>query len=286
MPFYVNAQALLSDVRLRLDALGERSSALVVEGNDDKRLFYSHIAVDVDIVPAGGKKLLRSALQSILEQDKGRMLFLTDCDYDVAAGTLHGGPDVVITATCDVESDLINLGILEKLAVEVVPLRSIEAKDGAARIAAEIQSHAELIALALGRIRMAAQPLGVDLELEDIDLNKYWDRKRGRFLSDKLDQVIWERLTKETNISREDWEERVNQSPSDLLLCHGKDLLKAVQLFFRILYKMDNKITVDMLNIMMRLAMDQPQFERWKVVQRIRQWESRYGRVLLTSAPA
>src|SRR5580658_6101375 len=117
MSFYPDAQALLSDVRLRLEALGEKSSALIVEGNDDQRLFHSWVAATAQVVPTGGKTLLRSALLSIREDDRGRVLFLTDCDYDVAAGTLRGGPDIVITSTCDVESDLIELGILERLAI-------------------------------------------------------------------------------------------------------------------------------------------------------------------------
>ena len=137
MPFYVSAQALLADVRLRLDALGEESSVLVVEGHDDKRLFYTRMSASADVIPSGGKRLLRSALGVLLETDKGRVLFFTDCDYDVPAGILRGGPDVIITATCDVESDLIHLGILDKVAVEVVP-QAIASKDSAAKIGATV----------------------------------------------------------------------------------------------------------------------------------------------------
>src|ERR1035441_1034356 len=145
MSFYVTAQALLSDVRLRLDALGEKSSVLMVEGNDDKRLFYARINAGSDVIPAPGKKLLRSALELILDADKGRILFFTDCDYDVGTGDLRGGPNVVITASCDVESDLIGLGILEKVAREVVP-QAIASNDSAARIGADVRKYAEKVA--------------------------------------------------------------------------------------------------------------------------------------------
>jgi hypothetical protein len=286
VPFYVNAQALLSDVRLRLDALGEDSTVLVVEGNDDKRLFYRWIVATADIVPAGGKVLLRSALQAIRNEDKGRILFLTDCDYDVAAGMLHGGPDIVITATCDVESDLVSLGILEKLAVELVPLRAAESQEEAARIGTDVREHVETVAVPLGRIRMAAQTLGVDLKLEKMDLSKYWDRRNERLLWDKLTKVVLDHLREQVDISGEEWAERIVATPSDVKICHGKDMVNAAQYFFHILYKVDNKVTADMLMMMMRLALDQLFFEKWAVVHRMRKWETVHGRYLLLSALA
>jgi Protein of unknown function (DUF4435) len=282
VPFYVSAQALLADVRLRLDALGEESSALVVEGNDDKRLFYSRVCASSDVIPTGGKTLLRSALESMLESDKGRVLFFTDCDYDVASGDLHGGPDIVITASCDVESDLIDLGILDKLAVEVVP-QAISSKDSATRIGTNVREHAEKAALPLGRIRMAAQPFGVDLELEEIDFSKYWDKKSKTVLADKLYKVIRDHISAKVGISQTEWDERLRQIPTNPILCHGKDLAKAAQMFFRYLYKMDNKITSGMLIMMMRLAIDESTFESWSVVKRIRAWEARSSRRLLTT---
>jgi hypothetical protein len=283
MAFYVNAQSLLSDARLRLDALGEASSILIVEGNDDKRLFYTRMSATSDVMPTDGKKLLRLALESIRESDKGHILFVTDCDYDVPAGDLHGGPDVIITTSCDVESDLIALGILDKVAVEVVP-HAIASKGSAEKIGTDVREHAERMTLPLGRIRMAAQPLGVDLSLEDIDFSKYWDKKTKVVLEDKLIRITLDHLAKELNITREEWEERLLATPNTSTVCHGKDLVKAAQMFFRYLYKMDNKITPDILAMMMRLAVDQTLFESWSVVKRIRAWENRCGRKVLENA--
>ncbi len=169
MAFYVSAEALLADVRLRLEGLGDHATALVVEGYDDKRIFYHRIASRAEVVPAGGKRLLRAGLAAISEKDRGKILFLTDCDYDVLGGTLRGGPDLVITNSCDVEADLIGLGILEKIVVEVVP-GVVQNRDSATKVANYVRQCAELIAMPIGRIRIAAQPLGVDLELEKLDL--------------------------------------------------------------------------------------------------------------------
>ncbi len=282
MPFYVSAEALLADIRLRLEGSGVKSTALVVEGPDDKRLFYHRVSPTAHVVVAGGKTLLRSGLLSMLETDHGRILFLTDCDYDVRNGQLTGGPNVVITAGCDIEADLISLGVLDRLAVEIAP-RAVETRGGAAKIGKDVREHAEKLCRALGRIRMASQPLGVDLCLDEWDFGKFWDRKTDAVLSDKLEQTAWSRL-KSTGISRDQWHSLISDMPNDGSMCNGKDLVRASQLFFRAFYRMSNKITAEIMAMMLRLALDDQQFDSWSVVHRIRKWEGFYGRDLLSGA--
>lgn len=279
MPFYINAQALLADIRLRLEGLGPTSTALVVEGPDDKRLFYHRASPSATIVVAGGKTLLRAGLASIIKSDSGRILFLTDCDYDVRRGDLTGGPNVVITHGCDVESDLIELGLLAQLAVEVTP-RALEGDGNASRVADSVYDHALRMSIALGRVRMAAQPLGIDLGLDELDLAKIWDKESDAIMTDKLEYITWARL-KPSGISREEWHALIEATPTDALMCNGKDLVRATQLFFRKLYRMSNGITCEILTTMLRLAVNEEQFERWSVVSRIHKWEARYGRKLL-----
>ena len=247
------------------------------------RLFYARLAPSGDILPAGGKTLLRSALESMRDTDRGRIIFFTDCDYDVAAGVLHGGPDVVITASCDVESDLINLGILDKVAVEVVP-DAIASKNSATSIGVAVREHAEMLALPMGRIRMAAQPLGLELDLDQVDFSKYWDKRNRAALTDKLYRIFWQHISERSEVTYEEWTARLSETPNNPMVCNGKDFAKGAQLFFRYLYKMDNKITVDMLLMMIRLAVDESMFESWSVVKRFRAWETRHSRVLLSTA--
>lgn len=281
MPFYIDAQVLLADIRLRLEGLGAASSALVVEGPDDKRLFYRRIASTAEVVVAGGKRLVRSGLASMLERDHGRILFLTDCDYDVRTGELRGGSDVIITRGCDVEADLISLGILESLAVELAP-QAVEAKGGASRVGLDVREHAEQMSLALGRIRMAGQPLGIDLNLDKLDLSKYWDKESNRVQTAKLTQTTWERI-KETGITRTEWQNKIDEMPTGGLMCNGKDLVRSSQLFFRILYGMNSKITAEIMAMMFRLTLDDERFESWTVVDRIRKREAQNGRKMLTA---
>jgi hypothetical protein len=281
---YVSADALLADVRLRLDGLGDEAAVLVVEGPDDKRIFYRRMAPVADVVPSGGKRLLRASLTAMLAVDEGHMLFLTDCDYDVLNGTLHGGPNVVITKACDVEADLIGLGVLEKVVVEVVP-DAIVSKASAPRIATNVRSRAEEIAKVMGLIRMIAQPIGVDLEFENWDLAKFWDAKSGKPLVKKMHEVVLARFKKAgVAITEPDWMARIDNVPDDAIVCNGKDLVSAVQMILHTHYKMDHKMSKTIIASMMRIALDDAQFERWSVVSRIRQWEKRHSRTLLFAA--
>jgi hypothetical protein len=233
-----------------------------------------------EVVVAGGKTLVRAGLASMLERDRGRILFLTDCDYDVRTGELQGGPDVVITERCDVEADLIKLGVLEKLAVELTP-SAIETKGRASQIALDVREHAEQLSLELGRIRLAGQPLGVDLNLDKLDLSKYWDHTSDTVLTDKLIQTTWNRV-KANGITFTEWQSKIEATPSDNAMSNGKDLVRSSQLFFRRLYGMNNKVTYEIIAMMIRLALDDERFENWSVVDRIRKWEVHNGRNLFT----
>lgn len=285
MAEYVGAEALLADVRLRLDGLGEAAAVLMVEGPDDKRIFYRRMAILADVMPSGGGKgLLRAGLAAMRENDAGRMLFLTDCDYDVLNGTLHGGPNVVITKCCDVEADLIELGVLEKVVLEVVP-DAIRSKTSASRITANTRKGAEELGQIIGNIRIVAQPIGVDLDFENWNLLKFWDVRSAKPLAEKMHKAVLARLKRAgVAISEADWMAKIASVPGDCAIANGKDLVAAVQMILHTHYKMDHKYSKDILAGMMRVALDDAQFETWSVVSRIRAWEKRHGRVLLVAA--
>lgn len=285
MADYVDADALLADVRLRLDGLGDEAAVLVVEGADDKRIFYRRMAPVADVVPSScGKRLVRAGLAAMLPNDEGRILFLTDCDYDVLNGTLHGGPNVVITKACDVEADLIDLGVLEKVVLEVAP-DAVTAKVAASRISADVSICAKAIARIIGRIRVVAQPIGVDLDFENWDLAKFWDARAGGPSIQKMHQTVLARLKRAgVIISPADWIALVDEIPDDDIICNGKDLVSAAQMILHTRYKMSHKVSKDTIAMMMRLALDDVLFENWSVVSRIRRWEKQHGRAMLLAA--
>ncbi len=271
MPNYVSADALLADARLRLDALGADVGILVVEGPDDKRLFYGRALNPAQVLPTGGRGLLLASYEAASTADLNRILFITDCDYAVRAGELTGGHGLVITSGTDVESDLLALGLLPKIVTEIVP--SALPANRVEYIANDALKLATALALPVGRVRMAARPLGVDLEFDQLDFSKYWRRGRSNLNVDKLMQVTGARLR--ASGCNADLGELVRKMPSDNGMCHGKDLLSALRTVLIQEHRVDNKVTADLLGVMLRLVLDDVRFEQWKVVERIRAWEAK-----------
>jgi hypothetical protein len=106
---------------MRLDHLGEGAAILLVEGPDDKRVFSNRSPRRQQVVVSGGRKLLLEAYDALEGDDSERIIFVTDCDYEVAAGALSGSRNLIITQHADVDSDLIQLGALRKAVAELIP---------------------------------------------------------------------------------------------------------------------------------------------------------------------
>jgi hypothetical protein len=278
MPFYISPQVLLADARLRLDAIGPHAGVIVVEGPDDKRIFYHRAIRPNQVIPAGGRGLLLASYEAATNIDHERIMFVTDCDYAVRAGELSGGPGLAITANTDIEADLLALGLLPKVITEIVP--SALSGDQVARVADQSLKMAKVLALPLGRVRMATKPLGVDLGFNDFDFAKYWKKGDNGLDFDKLIRVISDRLKLEGR--REDLIELVAATPGDDNMCHGKDLLSALRAVLMKERRLDGKkVTREVLSMMLRIALDDQKFEEWPLVQRIRSWERLTGSIVL-----
>lgn len=280
MSNYPSAGALIADAHFRLDGLdasGARLGILVVEGPDDKRLFYHRVLNPAQILPAGGQRLLLAAYAAASPSDHDRILFITDCDYSVRLGELSGGHGLVITSGTDVESDLLTLGLLRKIVTEIAP--SALSVNQVEKVAAEALSLAVSLALPLGRIRMASRPLGVDLGFEDIDFSKYWRRGERTLDEEKLIRVCANKLRAEACSA--DLKHLVSQTPDDAGMCHGKDLLSALRTILLHEYRVDAKVTVDILRMMLHIALDDASFNSWTVTSRMRTWAAKTGSTIL-----
>jgi hypothetical protein len=277
VPEYRSANVLLADALLRLEALGGERGILVVEGHDDRRIFYARALHPTQVLVSGGRTLLLSAYSEASAGLRDRLLFLTDCDYAVRAGKLSGGPGLVITSGADVEADLLALGVLEPVVTEILP--SALHRDRVHVVCQELLGAARALALPLGRVRMATQPLGVDLNLDDLDFSKYCDRKSVSLSVSKLHSVVATKLARagvDVNLA-----DLVAATPSDEGMCNGKDLVRAVRFILHRVHRIPLEITDSILRHMVRLALDAKRFEEWSAVQRIRSWEERTGSLIL-----
>ncbi len=274
MPEYGNAYELLMDAELRADGLGPSFGVLIVEGPDDKRVFARHVRDAAQILPAGGRTLLISAHQKANLDQRQKIVFVTDCDYEVRRGALRGAPDLVITSLTDMESDLLDLGLVESIVVDLVP-RALESRAACLRIASKLRLGAEAISLPLGRIRMAAKPLGVPLDLADVKLARYWDSKNSVMNYGKLVSAMHTKVAEV--IGFDDWRKLVDRAPEDRGMCHGKDLVRALSFLLKSEYRVESA-TPDLIVRMMRANLNEKHLDAWDVVRRVRAWQQRHHR--------
>ncbi|MCL6286740.1 MULTISPECIES: toprim domain-containing protein [Streptomyces] len=267
------------DAELRADGLGTDRGILVVEGPDDKRVFARHVFDASQILPAGGRKILLSAHEKATQAQRAKIIFVTDCDYEVRRGNLRGAPDLVITTFTDMESDLIDLGLVELAVLDLVP-GALDSSAACKRISEALLSKARKMALPLGRIRMAAQPLGIPIHLDDVKMPRYWDNKDQSINSQKLTDAMHSKVSEVVGF--QEWRELVEKSPADPGMCHGKDLARNLASLLKSDHRVDG-ITADRLVQMMRAHLDNEHLSRWDVVSRIRGWQKLHHRFVLSS---
>jgi hypothetical protein len=283
VPEYPSARDLITDATLRIDAWRRESlGVIVVEGPDDKKLFYRRVHNPAQIIVAGGRKLLLAAYEAAKHQDLNRIIFVTDCDYAVRRGELSGGHGLAITTNTNVEADLVELNLLLPVILEISPRTMRESH--VTRLCEEILFMAQSIAIPLGQIRMATEPLGVSLKLDELDLSKFWNRRNRTPDTEKMLTVIGQKL-KRGGIEGMAWRTAVNEVPADPSICNGKDLLRATRMILHHHYGVSNEITDTVFIRMVRLAMDSSSFESWGIVKRIRVGEERTGGVALLAKP-
>lgn len=279
MPEYTSAVELLMDAELRADGLGPSLGVLVVEGPDDKRVFARHVGDPVQVLPAGGRKLLISAHEKANSEQRQKIVFVTDCDYEVRRGALRGAPDLVITSLTDMESDLLSLGLIEELVLDLVP-RALESRAACASIAKRVRDNAEKIALPIGRIRMAAQPLGIALELGELKISRYWDAGKQSMDFSRLVDAMHSKVS--PVVGFREWRQLVQESPQDSGMCHGKDLVRAIAHVLKVEYRVESA-TPDVLVKMMRSSLNGQHLDSWEVIRRIKAWQERHRRLVLSS---
>ncbi len=280
MPEYSNAQALLEDARLRLDALGSTEAAMVVEGWDDKRIFRRYARRPQQIVVAGGKRLLLAARDAADDDDAKRILFVADCDFDVPLGRLCPGNGLIVTTHADVESDLISLGVLEHVVVEFVAAAVHE--DRAETLAEIVRRRAVAVASCLGQIRLAALGLAEALKLERLDLRKFRLENTDQVDFDKLIRAAHGTMTG-TLVPLAEFADRAYEAVPSYSACNGHDLLRAIAEVLRRDFKAQD-VTADRVATCIRLSFGPELFGQWAVAERVRLWEDRVGRWVLERA--
>jgi hypothetical protein len=277
-----------ADLRLTVNRLRRHTGLavvpmLVVEGPADEAVFGGVCCHgERQIFPAGNRDLVEQLLRHLKREPvKGcECVFLIDCDGKGKTLNLARVGDLVVTETCDMEADLVRLGIAERVA------RRYLDSDEHAR---EVLTRSCSLAMSVSVIRRAAEVAGISMKkknrqmrLSDLpeDLLDAWERQRPS------DHAVVEAVG-----HRLGWAPAQGESVKQALggirrdfdrTCLGKDALDAL---FRLLQR-EGRGDVrgwsrEYFHKAVRDAILVGDIERWEVGRRIQDWEHRTGHSLL-----
>ncbi len=203
------------------------------------------------------------------------VLFVVDGDYDVRAGTLAGGHSLVISENADVEGDLASLGLMKEVVYQVLPHRFSDR----ASVAEDTGTIAAQVVKAIGHVRCYCRLNGPQIGFTRLDyecLFQVFDHSGDecaviRAVANRCEEVPLA--------------ERVEACSCDLSnglqICNGHDLLKLVAVVLQKKYEVPRR-RLGNLDATLRLAMDERSFRRWSVARRLRSWQTRTGRRILS----
>lgn len=262
---------------MRSEGLPAELGILVVEGESDRRLFRGLCQEPKQIVVSTNKQLSLEAHERMSSKDRGRIVFLVDCDHDVSRGRLRGGADLIITKHSDLEADLIDLGVLESVVAEVV--KGVD-EDNVGHVAAQVKARAVAFATPIGRIRQAARNHQINMKAMqsyEIDFGSF-EGESGIAIQRVLVEVS--RRAALTAHQGKRVAAEVESIQGGFVVCNGHDLVAAVEHVLRTEHGV-SRAQVRSVDSMMRMGLRPRLAEPWIVVKRLRRWEAAHERRIL-----
>lgn len=256
---------------------------LVVEGRGDETLLSAICQHgEQQIFPAGTRSLVEQLLRHLKREpiDGCDCVFLVDCDGQGKTVSLAAESDLLVTETCDMEADLVRLGVATRVARQYV--QSDE-------IAQNIVQRACEVAMPISIVRRAAHSASVSMKRDGRQI-------RLAFLPD-LQISAWETAPPDPNdvcavIATElDWSpeqlESVRRHIPDVPeefseTCLGKDVLDALHRILR--DEGTGEIRGWGVNHFHRAVFESlilDDLNHWEVGKRLRAWQDAKRRSLL-----
>jgi hypothetical protein len=273
-------EALLQDAELRLDSFGSDHGVLFVEGSDDKRFIYSRARNRQQIVVANGRGRLLTTYALARTRGIEGLVFLIDCDYEVARGNISPAEDLIISQHADIESDLFDLSGFERIALQFVP-RTLNNDEELERVINHLMQRAVVFADALGKIRRVAIDLACKVDTKTVRHNRYRQGSGAQIDVPRLVRTLVQN-SPDCTISVQEFQSRVDAIPSHYDNCNGHDLAAAVNHILREDFGVRDQ-TPDSIETTLRMSTPDAEFEKLKVTEYLRRWESRTSRRVLVS---
>lgn len=276
MTEYLSGAEVLAEGRLRMGGLESDSAILVVEGRNDVRLLSQACRSLDHIIAAGSKWKVLDAAERLADSERSTFVFVVDCDYDVPAGKVRAAPHLILTHHSDAEADLVALGALRLLVLELIP-RAAESEAELDRIARLVGERTIALAEGQGRIRRLSRIEALGLEFDAERLGKYRTVGSSGVDLNRLARNI-------LNNSRQSGEadellRRAEYQGDALSVCNGHDLVASLR---HVLHK-DFGVRLRRLEALDELlrAVGGRLIADWSVVHRLRRWQASVGRSVL-----
>jgi hypothetical protein len=280
------ALGLLVNKKLGRDQV-DTVPVLVVEGGSDSNLFKPLCNEDnCAVFPAGDRTLVEGLLRHLRGNPIPgcECVYLIDCDSAGKTADLATDPSLLVTQACDMEADLVRLGVAKRVAERFLPNREM---------AGELVDRACQIAMPLSIVRRAAKSVSVSMKRDNRQLRLHefpsgalrtWEEQIPT-AADVLDDV-----TRELGWSEGDKEKVAGglaSVPADFdRICLGKDAIDA--LYGLLIQNGNGEVRgweCDHFHKVVRQALEVSDFTNWEVGRRLFAWQLEAGLTLIPPVP-
>lgn len=251
---------------------------LIVEGQTDVALLSRHCRSDrKQVFPAGTRNLVEGMLIYARQQpvENCDCIYLTDCDARGKAPALSSERSLVVTECCDIEADLIHIGVVERVLERMVPPRCTIGPLIGDAIAA---------ALPLSLVRRRAHLVGQSMHFSGGNRLRFFNFPQ-QVLPRWSTSAPEERVVMSEVARALDWGPEtlrmvagasLEQPPTFECYGSGKDALDA--LWFILCHRgVMSGVTADQLHDKVRQGLSPKDLHSWEVGRRILHWQTEHS---------
>lgn len=263
--------------RIRLKRSQHQGAFLIVEGDEDSRVFGHFLtASHCQIIIAHGKKNAVQALAALDAEQFAGVLAIVDTDFDRLEGHQPFSPNLHLTDTHDLETLILQSPAFEKVLAEFGSENKLAAFSSSQ--SDDIRSTLLKVGSHLGYLRWHSLRQKLNLKFESLTFSKFVDSSTLAIDAAKLVKTVKDHSSAH-HLNETEIQEQVRQlqdNNHDLwLVCCGHDLVEILSIGLRkTLGSNDAKqVEPEILGRALRLAYEFAHFCVTKVYAAVQGWE-------------
>lgn len=249
-------------------------SILIIEGNDDRRLYSTLISPsDCRVMYAGNKENALGAIDLLDKDSYSGILVIVDSDFDILEARQYPSKNVVHTDTHDLETMMLQSKSLEKIIIEFGSSEKLDKFTGDIRTTI-IQS-----GIYIGYLRWLSLQKEINLRFNGLKFSRFMDIPTLSLNIDKLIKTI-SNHSMMPNLSGEEIKKDIEKLRDDVhdpwQLCCGHDLIEILCLGLRSIFGSQNSkdVTCATLGRSLRIGYQYSYFISTQLYESIKEWEN------------